>query len=37
MGAVVSASHVGLVAVAPPVWTKRRHVDLCRTGAALCC
>ncbi|MER5197624.1 putative leader peptide [Streptomyces sp. NPDC002740] len=23
-------------AVSTPAWTKRRHVDLCRTHAALC-
>ncbi|MFJ2261770.1 putative leader peptide [Streptomyces sp. NPDC087844] len=31
-------SHVRPVrsAVTLPVWTKRRHVDLCRTHGALC-
>jgi hypothetical protein len=38
MGVTVRASRVGLVgtAVLLPAWTKRRHVDLCRTHAALC-
>lgn len=35
-GVMVRATHVGPVVAMPPVWTKRRHVDLCRTHTALC-
>ncbi|MEV7142145.1 putative leader peptide [Streptomyces tauricus] len=37
-GVTLRASHVRPVrsAVPLPVWTKRRHVDLCRTHGALC-
>ncbi|MEW1858783.1 MULTISPECIES: putative leader peptide [unclassified Streptomyces] len=38
MGVIVRATRVGPAGTAVPLpgWTKRRHVDLCRTQTALC-